>query len=186
MNFSDEYTFLKDKFNVFRKANYDKVMGMFQNFKTGIIFIGGGWCKNCQAVAPIVNATAKKNKVRTILHFDPHFINIFKEEVDLRDCGDLETKLNYYYLIEKLGFTSDTFVQNTLIPRLNVPAIIGIKNGICVGIIDDEYVLDTNGLHKEDSDIDQTEEYTNKLTDLFQIVKQREKSFWHFKRRKKD
>lgn len=186
MNFSDEYTFLKDKFNVFRKANYDKVMGMFQNFKTGIIFIGGGWCKNCQAVAPIVNATAKKNKVRTILHFDPHFINIFKEEVDLRDCGDLETKLNYYYLIEKLSFTSDTFVQDTLIPRLNVPAIIGIKNGICVGIIDDEYVLDTNGLHKEDSDIDQTEEYTSKLTDLFQIVKQREKSFWHFKRRKKD
>ena len=75
-------------------------MKMFDKFKTGVIFIGGSWCKNCQAVIEIINKTAKKNKVRSIYHFDPKFINIFKEEVDMRDCGDLETKLNYFQLEE--------------------------------------------------------------------------------------
>lgn len=173
MSYNDEYPLLKDKFNVFRSANYDKVMKMFHKFKTGVILIGGAWCKNCQAVISIINKTAKKNKIRTILHYDPHFINIFKEEVDLRDCGDLETKLNYYYLVEKLEYKSDVYVQDTLIPRLNVPAVIGIKNGICVGIIDEEYLLDADGLHKEEETTDRTKEYTQRLTDLFQLVKEK-------------
>lgn len=174
MSFS-EYTLLDDKFHVFRSASYDKIMKMIYKFKTGVIYIGGAWCKNCQAIISLLNKTAKKNKIRTILHYDPHFINVFKEEVDLRDCGDLETKLNYYYLIEKIGYHSDVYVQDTLIPRLNVPAIIGIKNGICVGIVDDEYVLDDHGLHQEGSSKDQTEAYTLKLTELFQKVKAKEK-----------
>ena len=174
MSFS-EYTLLDDKFHVFRNASYDKIMRMIYKFKTGVIYIGGTWCKNCQAIISLLNKTAKKNKIRTILHYDPHFINIFKEEVDLRDCGDLETKLNYYYLIEKIGYQSDVYVQETLIPRLNVPAVIGIKNGICVGIVDDEYILDETGLHQEGSSEDQTEAYTLKLTELFQKVKAKDK-----------
>lgn len=183
MSYNDEYPLLKDKFNVFRTSTYDKVMQMFYKFKTGVIYIGGAWCKNCQAVISIINKTAKKNKVRTILHYDPHFIDIFKEEVDLRDCGSLETKLNYYYLIEKIQYKSDTLVQDTLIPRLNVPAIIGVKNGICVGVIDEEYILDDLGLHKEGDTKDYTEEYTNRLTELFQLVKAKEPKRQHRRRK---
>lgn len=184
MNYNDEYPLLKDKFNVFRTASYDKVMQMFHKFKTGVIYVGGAWCKNCQAVISLINKTAKKNKIRTILHYDPHFINVFKEEVDLRDCGDLETKLNYYYLIEKMQYKNDTLVQDTLIPRLNVPAVIGVKNGICVGVIDEEYIQDDLGIHKEGDSIDCSESYIHRLNDLFQMVKAKEPRKHHHKRKK--
>lgn len=167
----ENYELLKGKIHVFRNVKYEKVMKMLENFKTGVIFIGGSWCKNCQAVIEIVNKIAKKNKIRTIKHFDPKFINVFKEEVDMRDCGDLETKLNYYYLIEKLGYKSDTLVQDTFIPRMPVPAVIGIKNGACVGVVEDEYVLDGDVLHAEGSDVNMMEEYINKLDSLFKKVK---------------
>ncbi len=177
MNFVEEYTLLEDKFSVFKSVTYEKMMNIIDKFKTGIIYIGGAWCKNCQAIINLLNKTAKKNKIRTIYNYDPHFINVFKEEVDLRDCGDLETKLNYYYLIEKIGFKSDQLVQDTLIPRLNVPAIIGIKNGICVGVIDDEYILDKNGLHKDGDTVDMTQEYEDRLSELFQKVKKKDLLF---------
>ena len=167
----ENYELLKGKIHVFRSVSYDKVMKMFEKFKTGVIYIGGSWCPNCQAVIEIVNRTAKKCKVRSIYHYNPKFINVFKEEVDLRDCGDLETKLNYYYLIEKLGYENDTLVQDTLIPRMSVPAIIGIRNGICVGVVDDEYLLDDGILHLPGSDEDKKEEYIAKLQDLFTKVK---------------
>lgn len=167
----ENYDLLKGKIHVFRSVKYDKVMKMLENFKTGVIFIGGSWCKNCQAVIEIINKTAKKNKIRTIKHFDPKFINIFKEEVDMRDCGDLETKLNYYYLVEKLGYKNDTLVQDTFIPRIPVPAVIGIKNGTCVGVVEDEYILDGDVLHAEDSEENMMEEYISKLDTLFKKVK---------------
>ena len=167
----ENYDLLKGKIHVFRSVKYEKVMKMLEMFKTGVIFIGGSWCKNCQAVIEIINKTAKKNKIRSIQHFDPKFINIFKEEVDMRDCGDLETKLNYYYLVEKLGFKSDILVQDTFIPRIPVPAVIGIKNGACVGIVAEEYVLDNDVLHAEGSDVNMMDEYVAKLEQLFKRVK---------------
>lgn len=175
MSFVEEYPLLEDKHNVFKSVNYEKMMRMIYKFKTGVIYIGGAWCKNCQAIIHILNKSAKKNKIRSIYNFDPRFINVFKEEVDLRDCGDLETKLNYYYLIEKIGFTSDVYVQDTLIPRMNVPAIIGLKNGNCVGIISEEFVLDDKGLHKENSTEDQTKNFEEQLDLLFKKVKEKEK-----------
>lgn len=173
MGFKEDYTLLDDKFNVYKSVNYEKMMKMITRFKTGIIFIGGAWCENCQAVAPLINKLAKKNKIRTIYHYNPRFLNVFKEQVDLRDCGDLETKLRYYEFIEKIGFKSDVFVQDTLIPRLKVPAVIGIKNGNCVGVIDEEYILDNAGLHEIDSQEDKTEEYSTRLTNLFKLVKEK-------------
>ena len=167
----ENYDLLKGKTHVFKSVTYEKVMKMLEKFKTGVILIGGSWCKNCQAVIEIINKTAKKNKIRSIYHFDPKFVNVFKEEVDLRDCGDLETKLNYYYLIEKLGYKNETLVQDTFIPRISVPAVIGIKNGVCIGVIEDEYVLENDILHLEGSTEDKKEEYIEKLNNLFQKVK---------------
>ena len=168
----ENYRDLKGKIHVFKSVTYEKVMKMLEKFKTGVIFMGGSWCENCQAVVSIINKTAKKNKIRSINHFDPRFMNIFQEEVDLRDCEDLESKLNYYYLIEKIGYTSENLVPDTFIPRITVPAIIGIKNGTCVGIIEDEYLLDDDVLHLKDSTEDKTEEYIKKLNELFQKVKE--------------
>ena len=168
----ENYRDLKGKIHVFKSVTYEKVMKMLEKFKTGVIFMGGSWCENCQAVVNIINKTAKKNKIRSINYFDPRFMNIFQEEVDLRDCEDLESKLNYYYLIEKIGYTSENLVPDTFIPRIAVPAIIGIKNGTCVGIIEDEYLLDDDVLHLKDSTEDKTEEYIKKLNELFQKVKE--------------
>ena len=173
MNFNAEYPLLNDHFHVFKNVNYKKMMSIINKFKSGVILVGGAWCKNCQAVMHIINDVAKENKIRSVNHFDPKFINIFKEEVDLRDCLDLETKLDYYYFIEKIGFKSKTLVKDTLIPRLPVPAVIGIRNGVCVGIITDEYVLDEKGLHTEDSEEDKTLEYRAKLDELFKTVKEK-------------
>ena len=39
---------------------------MFYKFKTGVIYIGGAWCKNCQAVISLINKTAKKNKINPV------------------------------------------------------------------------------------------------------------------------
>lgn len=167
----ENYRGLKGKIHVFKSVTYEKVMKMIENFKTGVIFIGGSWCENCQAVIDVLNRTAKKNKIRSIYHFDPRFVNIFNEEVDMRDCGDLETKLNYYYLIEKLGYKNEKMVQDTFIPRMSVPAIIGLRNGTCVGVIDDEYLLDGEILHSKDSNDDKKEEYIQKLNELFEKVK---------------
>lgn len=167
----ENYSLLKGKIHVFRSVKYDKVMKMFDKFKTGVIFIGGSWCKNCQAVIGIINKTAKKNKIRSVYHFDTKFIDIFNDEVDMRDCGDLETKLKYYGLIEKIGYKNDVLVQDTLIPRLPVPAIIGVKNGVCVGVVEDEYVLDGDVLHSEGSDENKMDEYIEKLDSLFRKVK---------------
>lgn len=175
MNFNAEYPLINDIFHVYKEVNYKKMMSLIYNFKTGVIVLGGPWCKNCQAVMHLINETAKKNKIRSIYHFDPKFTNVFKEEVDFRDCLDLETKLDYYQLIEKIGYKSKTLVKDTLIPRLPIPAVIGIKNGACVGIITDEYILDEKGLHTEQSDVDMTEDYCNKLTELFIKVKEKDK-----------
>lgn len=171
MSFKDDYPLLDDHFHVFRVVKYDKLMQMFYKFKTGVIYVGGAWCKNCQAIISILNRTAKKNKIRTIKCFDPRFVSVFKEEVDMRDCLDLETKLNYYYLIEKLGYKNETLVQDTFIPRISVPAVIGIKNGVCIGVIEDEYILENDILHIEGSTEDKKEEYVEKLNNLFQKVK---------------
>lgn len=170
MRFLSEYN-LDDYFHVFKHVSYKKMMDMIYEFKSGVILICGPWCKNCQAVMNIINSTAKENKIRSIHCYDPQFVNIFKEKVDLRDCLSLEDKLEYYYLIEKIGYKSNVLVKDTLIPRLPIPAVIGIKNGNCVGIITDEYILDEKGLHAKGSDVDMTEDYKAKLTELFKAVK---------------
>lgn len=173
MNFSDEYPLLKGR-HIFKSITFENMIRMIYKFKTGVILIGGSWCKNCQAVIGIINETAKENKIRTVYCYDPRFINIFKEEEDLRDCKSLETKLNYYELVEKIGFKSDEYVVDTLIPRIKVPAVIGLRNGICVGIIESEYINDKIGLHEESSAVDMTSEYKNSLTSLFKKVKAKE------------
>ena len=173
MTFVQEYQLLEDRFHVFKSITYDKMMKMLTQFKTGIIYIGGAWCKNCQAIVALLNKTAKASKIRTVYNYDPHFINVFKEEVDLRDCGDLETKLKYYALVEKVGFKSDELVVDTLIPRMPVPMILGIKNGSCIGMVSGEYVLDQEGLHEEGSCEDQTEQFVSKLKELFKNVKEK-------------
>ena len=169
----ENYELLKGKLHVFKSAKYEKVIKMLDNFKTGVIFVGGSWCPNCQAVVDIINKTAKKNKIRSIQHYDPKFTNAFNEVVDLRDCGDLDTKLNYYCLVEKIGYESEKVVPETLIPRISVPAVVGIKNGTCVGIVEGEYLLDGDILHEKDSDIDMKEDYINKLEQLFKKVNEK-------------
>ena len=64
MTFVQEYQLLEDRFHVFKSITYDKMMKMLTQFKTGIIYIGGAWCKNCQAIVALLNKTAKASKIQ--------------------------------------------------------------------------------------------------------------------------
>ena len=72
---------------------------------------------------------------------------------------------------EKLGYKNETLVQDTFIPRISVPAVIGVKNGVCIGVVEDEYILENDILHIEGSTEDKKEEYIEKLNNLFKKVK---------------
>ena len=45
MTFVQEYQLLEDRFHVFKSITYDKRIKLLTQFKTGIIYIGGAWCK---------------------------------------------------------------------------------------------------------------------------------------------
>ena len=102
---------------------------------------------------------------------DPKFINVFKEEDDLRNCSTLEIKLKYYALVEKIGFKSTELVTDTLIPKIHVPFFIAIRNGNCVGYYTAELIKDSSGFHKEGELEDRTIEFVLALQNLISKIK---------------
>ena len=58
MVYSEEYTNL-DGDNVFKEITYDEFMDMFEHLETGIVLLGGAWCKNAQIIVPYANTLAK-------------------------------------------------------------------------------------------------------------------------------
>jgi len=170
MDYCKEYEFLNDKDHIFKSISYDELIDLLDGFGTGLIFIGGPWCPNCQAIINDLNGIGKKLGLDVIYNYDPKFINIFQEEEDLRDCKTLEHKLKYYAIVEKIKYKSEELVVDTLIPRRHVPFIFGIKNGSCIGYFDKELIKDDAGLHLADSTEDQTIDFTLAISDLINKV----------------
>lgn len=180
MDYCLEYKNLNDKKHIYTKIEYDELINLIDTFQTALIYIGGAWCENCQAIIDIVNKVCKKRGLKQIYNYDPHFTNVFGDEEDLRDCKSLEVKLKYYAIVEKLGFKSDEYVQDTLIPRIRAPFFAAIKNGCCVGTLSAEYLRDGAVLHKDGEDEDLTVEFVEGLISLIEPI-QNPKKFWLFK-----
>lgn len=165
MDYNLDYELLNDANNIFKEVSYDELMDLVNGFTTGIFYIGGAWCKNCQAIAGLLNSECKKKFVDTIYNFVPKYTNDLGEEVDIRSCLSLEDKLKYYDLVEKIGFnnSSDETVTDTLITKMHVPFIFALKNGVCVDFFSMELIYE-NGLYVEEGhSIDMKDSFINRL-----------------------
>lgn len=138
MNYCEKYPLLKDENNLYKSIEIDDLLDLLAGFFTGVIYIGGAWDEYCQRIVPEANELAKSLNLDIIYNYDPKFINVFKEEENLIDCKTLEHKLKYYSIIEKIGYKSDVLVKDTLIPKINVPFFIVMKNGSCIGTVSAE------------------------------------------------
>ena len=98
---------------------------------------------------------------------------MFKEEEDLRDCESLEHKLDYYYLIEKIGYKNknNELVRDTLIQKMETPTFIVIKNGSVIDYFTSEYIRDPY-IRLEDSTDDKTMEFNSRITNMIRKLKE--------------
>ncbi len=166
MDYCLEYQYLNDENHLYKEINIDELIDLLDSFYSGIVYIGGPWCPNCQAIIDLANNIAKKRGITEIYNLNTRFVNIYGEIEDLRDCKTLETKLKYYQIVEKLGFQSDELVKDTLISKMRVPFFLGMKHGICVGYFSAEYLRDGVLLHEEGSTEDKTIDFADELIDL--------------------
>ena len=173
MDFSKEFKYLNDQNSVFKEIDYNEFRDMIDEFKSGIILIGGPWSPRTQAVIREANDIFKREKIGVVYFYNPRTINVFKEEEDLRDCLSLESKLDYYYLVEKLGIKNkeNKLVENTLIQKMYVPLFVSLKNGTCNDYFNANYVKDPY-IHKPNDIEDKTLEFDKRLMEL--IEKQKE------------
>ncbi len=172
MDFCSEFKYLNDEENVYKEISYDDLIGLLDNFGTGLVLVGGSFSDKVQAIIKETNDIAKREGLEEVFVYNPRFINIFKEVEDLRDCLTLENKLKYYYLIEKTGYKSDSLVRDTLIAKMRVPTFLAIKNGTCVDYFTSNYYKDPY-IHLKDDLEDRTLEFDLRLTSLIRKLKEK-------------
>jgi hypothetical protein len=169
MVYSEEYTNL-DGDNVFKEITYDEFMDMFEHLETGIVLLGGAWCKNAQIIVPYANTLAKKKGLDVIYNFDLKYENELGRQGDLRTGTSLDHRMEYFNIAEKTGIQSDTVVENTMMPRIPSPTFIAIKNGTTVGYFTAKYIKDETTEKLELSSEDMLD-FAVKFTELVDLIK---------------
>ena len=169
MVYSEEYTNL-DGDNVFKEITYDEFMNMFEHLETGIVLLGGAWCKNAQIIVPYANTLAKKKGLEAIYNFDLKYENELGRQGDLRTGTSLDHRMEYFNIAEKTGIQSDTVVENTMMPRIPSPTFIAIKNGTTVGYFTAKYIHDEMTEKLELSSEDMLD-FAVKFTELVDLIK---------------
>lgn len=176
MVYNKEYTNLNDEKSVFKEITYDEFMDMFEHLETGIVLLGGAWCKNAQIIVPHANVIAKENGVSVIYNFDLKYENGLGRKGDLRTGTSLEHRLEYFNIAEKTGIKNEAFVENTMLPRIPSPTFVAIKNGMTVGYFTAKYIDDElspkTELSKED-----LMDFTKKFVDLANLIKNSDNRF---------
>lgn len=170
MDYYNAYKNLDDMNSVFKEITYEEFMGMFDKFDTGIVLLGGAWCKNAQLIVPYANAIAKKNGVSVIYNFDLKYVGNFGRPGDLRTGTSLDHRLEYFNIAEKTGITSNETVGNTMMPRIPSPTFVAIKNGSAVGYFTAKYLKDENE-DKEELNDKELLEFTKNFLDLAEKIK---------------
>ena len=56
--------------SVLQEIDYDEFMKMFETLQTGLVLLGGAWCKNARLIVPYLNRIAIENNVEKIYTFD--------------------------------------------------------------------------------------------------------------------
>jgi hypothetical protein len=169
MVYSEEYTNL-DSDNVFKEITYNEFMDMFEHLETGIVLLGGAWCKNAQIIVPYANTLAKKKGLDVIYNFDLKYENELGRQGDLRTGTSLDHRMEYFNIAEKTGIESDTVVENTMMPRIPSPTFIAIKNGTTVGYFTAKYIKDEATEKLELSSEDMLD-FAVKFTELVDLIK---------------
>lgn len=140
--YNREYTYLNDENNVLHSTSYNELMSKLEGKDTFLLYIGGYWCPNCQAIIHFLNEEAKSND-KIIYNFDTRIASTKEPTDDIRNCNnEAQTKL-YSDLINILDYQSESFTPNTEIYRMSVPAIFAIKEGKVVSFISNEYLYDS-------------------------------------------
>ncbi|MFI3252014.1 MAG: thioredoxin family protein [bacterium] len=132
------------------EIDFSQFENKINNKETFIFYFGGTWCKNCRVINPLIEEVAEKNYT-TIFNLDSRVGN--KDSVDdFRKCNTIEQEIQYKKIIDLLNYENEESVmvedeffnlRDTKIPKLSVPSIFGIKKGIVVGIILEEYEEET-------------------------------------------
>lgn len=169
MDYCLEYKLLNDESHVYKSITIDELLDLLNGFDSGLVFLGGPWCKNCQAIIDIVNTECKKAGLEVVYNYDPRFTNIFGETESLFACKSLETKLKYYTIVERVGFKSQELVTDTLIPAMHVPFFIALRFGKAVGYYSAEYIMD-DYLHEDGKSEDMTEVFRGNIVELINKV----------------
>ncbi len=152
--------------NIFEEINYKGVMDMFTNLKSGLVIMGNIKDKYTCAILDLLNRTAIKRNVKQIYFYDATYETKLGTIEDVRACKTLESKMDYYALVEKIGFKSNTLVKDTLIPKIELPLIFGIKYGSITGVLNPRYAKWMNQVFIPGEKEDQTIEFVSDLIDL--------------------
>lgn len=131
-----------DEKNVFKEIQYDEFMNMFDSFQSGLVLLGGAWCKNAQLIVPELNKIAKENNVSVIYNYDLKYLNDFGQQGDLRTGTSLDHRMEYFNICQKTGIESEKTVGNTMMPRIPSPTLIAIRNGSTQEYMTFKYVDD--------------------------------------------
>ena len=172
MDFCSKFHHLNDENHLYKEITYDDLKDKFYNRESGLFLIGGDWCPKTQAIIKEANAIAKREGLDVIYFYDPRFINVFGEVEDVRDCLTLEHKLDYYFIIERLGYKNfrGELVKDTLIQKMDSPTFFVLKDGISRGYFTTRYIKDPYIRLESDLD-DKTLEFDKELTELISKMK---------------
>lgn len=173
-DFNEKYDYLKDENNVLVSIRYEDLIKKLEK-DTFILYVGGAWCPNCQAVIKFINQTAKELGIEKVYNFDTRISSLKTGEKDIRNCNnDAQTNL-YRTLINALGYVNPngTTTEGTDIPRLAVPAVFVVKEGKVVKVVVKEYFYDEEKdfLYINGDETNYKEEYLSLLKDLMLVIK---------------
>lgn len=180
--FASNYKYLDDVNHVFEKINYDEITSLINKDGKAIIYFGGSWCPNCQAVVSFINDIAKKMHIDTIYNFDTK-IDFDGEVRDIRRCKNINDTDMWSKIINKIGYTSDKYVEidgvkvkdslGNFIPSMSVPTIVVINDGVIMSYVAREYFYNPDSLTLWDTKTfdgeDVTESFKTELVSLFTI-----------------
>ncbi len=148
--------------NVFVEIDYTEFKNKINSKESFIFYLGGEWCKNCRPVSPLIKQVAISNNIK-IFNLDSRNGN--KEPIDdFRKCNNNFQETMYKEFIQLLGYHNDDTVcieddffniRDTYIPKLSVPAVMAIKDGIVIKMLIEEYeqddiTIDIENYYKEE------------------------------------